>query len=117
MAVGIADRAVERVDREVLLHRLLPGLEQIVPLGPHLQARLGLGGAGAHRRLLALHHHQAHPAGTEGIEGIVVAHGRDDLAGLGDHVVERHARLGLHRLAVDGQLDAGRFDVGGGDGF
>ncbi len=117
MAVGVADRAVERMDREVLFHRLLPGLEQIVPLGPHLQARLGLGGAGAHRRLLALHHHQAHPAGAEGIEGIVVAHGWNDLAGLGDDIVERHARPGLHRLAVNGQLDAGRFDIRGGDRF
>ena len=113
VAVGVADRAVQRMDREVLLHRLLPSQKEILSLAPHHHARFGLGSAGAHRRLLALHHHQAHAAGAEGVEGVVVAHGRDDLAGLGDDVVERHARPGLHRLAVDGQLNAGGFDVGG----
>ena len=41
----------------------------------------------------------------------MIAHRRDNLAGLGDHVVERDPLPRLDLLAVDGQLDGRGLDV------
>ena len=80
MAVGVADRAVEWMDREMFFHCFLPGLEEIVPLGSDDHAGRRFSGAGTDRRFLAFLHDQTHAAGAEGIEGVVVAHGWDNLA-------------------------------------
>ena len=50
------------------------------PLGFDDHAGRRFGGAGTDGRFLAFLHDQTHAAGAEGIEGVVVAHGWDNLA-------------------------------------
>ena len=111
MAVGVADRAVKRVDREMFFHCFLSSLEEILPFCSDDHTGRRFGGAGADGRLLAFLHNQTHAAGAEGIEGIVVAHGRDDLARARNHVVERDPTLCRHGFPIDRQFNRDCFHV------
>ena len=111
MPVRVADRAIQRMDGQMFLHRFFSGLKEVIAIGPDHHAGRGFRGAGADGRLLAFHRDQAHAAGPERIEGVVVAHRGDDLPRVGDHVVERHPVLGGHGPPVNGQLDGRRLDV------
>ena len=42
VAVGVADRTVKRMDREMLFDGLFPGREEIIPIGTHDHPRFGL---------------------------------------------------------------------------
>ena len=111
MSVGVADGTVQRMDGEVLFHGFFPSRKQIVAFGADNHAGCGLGGARPDRCLFSFLHDQAHAAGSKRIERIVVTHGRNDLAGAGNHIVERDAVLGRNRSSIDGQFNRGGFDV------
>ncbi len=111
MPVCVADRAVQRVNREMFFDGFLSCREEVVAVSADHHTGCRLGSAGTDRGLLAFLHDQAHTAGSEGIKGIVITHGRNNLARAGNDIVQRDAIFGRYRPSVDRQFDRGRFDV------
>ena len=80
----ITHGTVQRMNGQMLLDRFLAGQEEIVSLRSDDHAGGGLCSAGTDRGFFPFLHDQAHAARPEGIEGVVVAHGWDNLARAGN---------------------------------